>query len=461
MAQGQPIGDRDLARMRSAVLFTRSGFIGFTAVWFGQVISLLGSAMTWFALTIWAYELTGRATALALLGFFAFGPTVLLSPLAGALVDRWNRKLVMLLSDLTAGLATASILLLYITGTLQLWHLYVVGVLAGTFQAFQYPAYAAAVTVMVPKEHYARASGMLELAWSASSVFAPLLAGLLLAAIGIAGIMTIDLITFLFAIGTLLWIRVPPPPVTEEGLRSRGSIWKESVYGFRYIRKRPSLLSLQVLFAAGNLIDYGGFILFAPMILARTGNNEIVLGSVQSVGAVGGVIGATILSVWGGPRRRIHGVLVGWMLASLGMVLMGLGQGLVIWMIASFAYTFFEPIVNGSDQAIWQAKVAPDVQGRVFSTQMLISNITLPLAMLLAGPLADRVFEPAMMPGEGLTASFGWLVGVGPGAGMALMIVIAGLFGGILPLLGYALRVVRNVESILPDYDAMPSGIVP
>ncbi len=461
MAQGQPIDGDDLVRMRSALLSTRSGFIGFAAVWLGQVISLLGSAMTWFALTIWAYELTGRATALALISFFAFGPTVLLSPVAGALVDRWNRKLVMLLSDLTAGLATVSVLVLYIIGNLQLWHLYVVGVVAGTFQAFQYPAYAAAVTVMVPKEHYARASGMLQLAWSASSVFAPLLAGVLLGIIGIAGIMTIDLITFLFAIGTLLWVRVPQPPVTEEGLRSRGSIWKESVYGFRYIWQRPSLLSLQVLLAAGNLIDYGGFILFTPMILARTGNNEIVLGGVQSVGAVGGVIGATILSVWGGPRRRIHGVLVGWMLASLGMVWMGLGQGLVIWMIASFAYTFFEPIVNGSDQAIWQAKVAPDVQGRVFSTQMLISNITMPLAMLLAGPLADQIFEPAMMPGGGLAASFGWLVGVGPGAGMALMIVIAGLLGGILPLLGYALRAIRNVESILPDYDAVPSGISP
>jgi MFS family permease len=461
MAQGSPIGSDNLARMRSAFLFTRSGFIGFAAVWCGQVISLLGSAMTWFALTIWAYELTGRATALALIGFFAFGPTVLLSPVAGVLVDRWNRKLVMLLSDLTAGLATVSILILHITGNLQIWHLCVVGVLAGSFQAFQYPAYAAAVTVMVPKEHYARASGMLELSWSASSVFAPLLAGVLLGAIGIAGIMTIDLITFVFAIGTLLWVRVPQPPVTEEGLRSRGSIWKESVYGFRYIWKRPSLLSLQVLFAAGNLIDYGGFILFAPMILARTGNNEIVLGGVQSVGAVGGLIGAAILSVWGGPRRRIHGVLVGWMLASLGMALMGLGQGLVIWMIANFAYTFFEPIVNGSDQAIWQAKVAPDVQGRVFSTQMLISNITMPLAMLLAGPLADQIFEPAMMPGGGLAASFGWLVGVGPGAGMALMIFIAGLLGGILPLLGYALRLVRNVESILPDCDAVPSGISP
>ena len=461
MAQGSPGGDDSLTRRRSAFLSARSGFLGFAAVWFGQVISMLGSAMTWFALTIWAYELTGRATALALIGFFAFGPTVLLSPLAGALVDRWNRKAVMLLSDLTAGLATASVLALYITGNLQLWHLYVVGALAGSFQAFQYPAYAAAVTVLVPKEHYARASGMLQLAWSASSVFAPLLAGLLLGVIGIAGIMTLDLITFLFAVGTLLWVCVPQPPVSEEGLKSRGSIWKESVYGFRYICKRPSLLSLQALMAAGNLIDYGGFILFAPMILARTGNSEIVLAGVQSVGAVGGVLGAAILSVWGGPRRRIHGVLAGWVLASLGMVLMGLGQGLAIWMIANFSYTFFEPIINGSDQAIWQAKVAPDVQGRVFSTQMLISNITTPLAMLLAGPLADQIFEPAMMPGGKLTASFGWLVGVGPGAGMALMIISAGLLCGILPLLGYARRAVRNVESILPDCDAVPSGISP
>ena len=432
---------------------SRSSFRGFVVVWLGQVVSLLGSAMTWFALTLWAYELTEKATALALLSFFAFGPTILLSPVAGALVDRWNRKLVLILSDLAAGLATLIVLLLHGTGSLQLWHLFVIGLLAGSFQAFQYPAYAAAITMMVPKEQYARAGGMLEMAWAASGVFAPLMAGILLGTIGLTGIMIIDVITFVFAIGALFFVSIPQPPKSDVGLEGQGSIWKESLYGFRYIRERPSLLALQLLFAVGNLVDYGGFVLFAPMILARTGGNELVLGSVQSVGAIGGVIGGALLSVWGGTKRRIHGVLIGWALSSIGLVLMGLGRGLVVWMLAAFIYAFFEPIVNGSDRAIWQSKVAPDVQGRVFATQLLISQITIPIAMLLVGPLADNVFEPAMMPGGSLAGTFGWLFGVEPGAGMALMISIAGVVGIVLPLLGYAIRDVREVESIMPDYD--------
>jgi DHA3 family macrolide efflux protein-like MFS transporter len=425
--------------------------------------------MTWFALTIWAYEITGQATALALISFFSFGPAVLLSPVAGAMVDRWNRKLVMALSDLAAGLGTVVVLILYLTGHLQIWHLYVVGLLAGAFQAFQYPAYAAAITTMLSKEQYVRASGMVELAESASGIFAPLLAGVLLGIIGVSGIMTIDVVTFLFALGALLLVHIPQPAVTPEGRASRGTLWKEAGYGFRYIARRPSLLALQLLFAAGNLVDYMGFVLIAPMILACTGNNEIMLGSVQTAGAVGGFFGGFLLSVWGGPRRRIHGVLVGWGLASLAMLLMGLGhrmtagvvgaaQALTLWLCASFAYTFFEPIVNGSDQAIWQVKVAPDVQGRVFATQLLISHVTMPLAMLVAGPLADRIFEPAMMPGGPLAGMFGWLVGVGQGAGMALMIFVSGVLGLAIPAIGYASERVRNVEHLLPDYEIAASG---
>jgi len=430
-----------------------SSLRGFVVVWLGQVVSLLGSAMTWFALTLWAYELTEKATALALLSLFAFGPAILLSPMAGALVDRWDRKLVLILSDLAAGLATLVVLLLHGTGSLQLWHLYVIGLLAGSFQAFEYPAIAAAITMMVPKEQYGRASGMLEMAWAASSVFAPLMAGILLGTIGLTGILIIDVITFVFAIGALLVVSIPQPPKHKVGLRERGSIWQESLYGFRYIWKRPSLLALQLLFAVGNLVDYGGFVLFAPMILARTDGNELVLGSVQSAAAIGGVIGGALLTVWGGSKRRIYGVLGGWALSSLGLLWMGLGRGLMVWLLAALTYAIFEPIVNGSDRAIWQSKVAPDVQGRVFATQLLISQITIPIAMLLVGPLADLVFEPAMMPGGILTGVFGWLVGVGPGAGMALMISIAGVMGMILPLLGYAIRNVREVESIMPDYD--------
>ncbi|MBN1136845.1 MAG: MFS transporter [Anaerolineae bacterium] len=427
---------------------------GFVVFWFGQVVSLLGSAMTWFALMIWAYQETGQATPLALLGAFSFGATVLFSPFAGALVDRWNRKLVLLLSDTTSGLATFGVLALYLAGQLQIWHLYAIGFLAGTFQAFQYPAYGAAVTMMVPKEQYARAGGMLELAWSASSVLAPLLAGILLGRIGVAGIMAIDLLTFLFAMSTLLFVSVPQPPRSRAGSEAKGSIWQESGYGFRYIWARPSLLALLSIFAIVNLVDYAGFTLFAPLILARTGTDELLLGTVQSVGALGGVIGGALLAMWGGSRRRIHGVLLGWSLSSLGILLMGVGRGLYVWLIASFTYAFFEPFVNGSNQAIWQLKVAPDVQGRVFATRFLISQATMPLAMLFVGPVADHLFEPAMMPGGALAEPFGWLVGSGPGAGMALMCVCAGLAAVLLPLLGYAVPLVRDVERLIPDHDA-------
>jgi DHA3 family macrolide efflux protein-like MFS transporter len=431
-----------------------TGMLAFTIVWIGQVVSLLGSAMTWFAFTIWAWQTTGEATVLALVGFFSFGPTLLLSPIAGVLVDRWNRKLVMMVSDLASGLATIVILSLYATGNLQVWHLYLVGAVAAAFVSFQFPAYSAAVTVMLPKEQYVRAQGMMGLASSASGIFGPLLAALLLGVIGIVGIMMIDVATFLVAIGALLLVHIPQPVVTEAGREGHGSIWKESVYGFRYILERPSLLALQIVLAGSNLVHALGFTLVAPMILARTGNEEIVLGSVQSAGAIGATIGGLLLVISGGPKRRIHGVLIGWILASLmGGPLMGLGHNLTLWVLASFFSSFFAPIIYGSDQAIWQAKVAPDVQGRVFATRQLISQVTIPIAMLLAGPLADRVLEPAMRPEGNLSGTFGWLVGAGPGAGMALLIVFAGILGMLVGLGGYTFYSVRNAEDILPDYD--------
>ncbi len=431
-----------------------TGMRAFVIVWAGQMVSLFGSAMSWFAFTIWAWQTTGEATVLALVSFFSFGPTLLLSPVAGALVDRWNRKLVMMLSDVATGLATLAVLVLYATDTLQIWHLYVIAILAGAFGAFQFPAYSAAVTTMLPKEQYARAEGMVGMAEAAAGVFAPALAAILFVHMGLPGILLIDLLTLVLALGTLFSVHVPQPPVTAAGKEGQGSLWTESLYGFRYISRRSSLSALQALFAVGNFFESLGLTLVAPMLLARTGNDEIVLGSVQSAGAVGGAIGGALLIAWGGPKRRIHGVLLGWACANLlGMSLMGLGQGLVIWLAASFCADLFTPFVNGSDQAIWQSKVAPDVQGRVFATRLLLSQATIPIAMLLAGPLADNIFEPAMRPDGRLAQAFGWLVGTGPGAGMALILVFAGGVGVLINLGGYAFRAVRNAEDLLPDYD--------
>ena len=243
--------------------------------------------------------------------------------------------------------------------------------------------------------------------------------------------------------------------MTEAGLKGMGSMWRESLYGFRYIYERSSLLGLQLTFFAVNLV--GGFsnTLLAPMILARTSDNQVILGSIMSALGIGGLIGSVVLTVWGGPKRKVHGILFGMTACSLfGVLLFGLGQNVYIWALTSFLGMLLLPIINGSSQAIWQAKVAPDVQGRVFATRLLIAQISVPLAMLLTGPLADWVFEPAMKEGGSLTTAFGWLIGIGPGAGMALMFVITGILGMLVGLVAYMVPVIRNAEDILPDYGA-------
>ena len=432
------------------------GMKAFGLVWFGQIVSLLGSAMTGFAVTIWVYEGTEKATALALTGFFFITPMLILSPVAGAMVDRYDRRLMMILSDLASGMTTIAVLLLYLGGHLQVWHLFITNAISGAFQSFQWPAYSAAITLMLPKEQYARASAMLELAGSGSHVFAPMLAGALLAPLGLVGILLIDIVTFVIAIATLLVIHIPEPVSTTTGPRAKGNLLQESFFGFDYIVRRPSLLGLQLVFLVGNFFYNLTFTVLAAMILARTGNDRLALGSVMSAGAIGGVVGGLGMTAWGGPRRRIHGVLLGWIAVGiLGPIVLGLGQTLPIWIAGAFAGSLVGPVINGSNQAIWQAKVAPTVQGKVFSIRRLIAWFVTPISALLAGPLADLQLEPAMAPGGPLADLFGWLVGTGPGAGMALLVVGAGAFATMAGLSGYLVPAVRAVEDRLPDHDTV------
>jgi len=431
------------------------GMLAFTIVWLGQIVSVLATNMTHFAVTIWVYQETGSATALALVQVFFITPFLLLSPIAGAMVDRYNRKLMMMVSDLGAGLATVALLILQSQGLLEVWHLYVAAVIGGLGNCFQWPAYSAAISTLVPKEQLGRANGMMSLIEAGPGVIAPLLAGALLPVIGLTGIMTIDVATFVFAILALLAVQVPQPRRTAEGRQGQGNILTESVYGFKYIFARPSLLGLQLVFLFGNLAAGIGFTVLAPMILARTGNNELQFGSVQSIGAVGGIIGGVVMSAWGGPKRRVHGVLIGHVLLGLfAQAVLGLNFGWPAWAAGMFVGGLLIPVVNGSNQAIWQSKVAPDVQGRVFASRRLIAWITQPLSPIIAGPLADFVLEPAMQSGGFLPNATGWLVGTGPGSGMGLMLVVTGLFAASVGVVGYLFPAVRAAEAVLPDHDA-------
>jgi len=434
-----------------------TGMRGFTFIWLGQFTSLLGSSMTNFALTIWAWEKTGTATALALTGLAFVLPNILVYPVAGALVDRWNRKLVMMISDLAAGIGTIFILLLHISGSLQIWHLYLIFMFMGLFQSFQFPAYSAAVSTMLDKEQYGRANGMLSLARSASNVFAPIAAGILLSVIKISGILLFDIISFIIAIGTLTLVYIPQPTIQAEK-QNKTSLLEDSLFGFKYILARRGLLGLQLIFFLINFTGSLCFPLLAPMILSQTGNDTVVLGTVQSAFGVGGVVGGLLLSAWGGPKMKIHGVLAGMTISSLfGITLLGLGDSVYFWVTGAFIMMVLNPIINGSNQAIWQSKVSPEIQGRVFSARAFIATISQPIAMAITGPLADGFLLPGMMDGGVLAPIFGWLVGVGPGKGIALLFLAVGLISSLVGLGAYLIKDIKNVELTLPDHDDVKS----
>ena len=431
------------------------GMVAFVLVWIGQIVSVLGSSMTGFGLTIWMYQQTKSATDMAMMQVAFITPFLILSPIAGVMVDRYNRKLMMMVSDLAAGLSTIGLLILFATGHIQFWYLYFAQILNGIGNTFQWPAYSAAISSMVPKEHYGRANGMMSLLDAGPGVLAPLVAGALLPFIKITGIMFIDIATFIFAIGALLIVFVPQPEKTEEGQKGQDNFWKETLYGFKYIFSRPSLLGLQLLFFAGNFFAGISWAIFAPMILARTNGNSLIFGSVQTAGAIGGVVGGLIMSAWGGFKRKVHGVLTGHILMGIFSTILGIGTKLPVWIPIMVMTEITVVVVNTSNQTIWQSKVAPDAQGRVFSARRLIAWFSNPITPIIGGTLADFVLEPAMKTNSGLANTFGPVFGNGSGSGMGLLFFLCGLGVVMVGVAGYFIRPVRDAESILPDHDQL------
>lgn len=433
-----------------------TGMLGFTFVWLGQIVSVLASGMTTFAFTIYMYQQTHSATAMGLVQVAYITPFLIMSPIAGVMVDRYDRKLMMMVSDIAGGLASLIMLILYATGHLQFWHLYIASVVKGIGTTFQWPAYSAAISVMIPKEQYVRANGMMSLVEAGPGVVSPLLAGALLPFIGISGILLTDTLTFAVAILSLLMVFIPNPSQHADETQAKDSFWKQAIFGFKYIFARPSLLGLQLVFFFSNLFAGIGMVVLAPMVLARTGQNSVALGSVESAAAVGMVIGGIAMSAWGGFKRRVHGVLLGMILTAIFTnVLLGLGSTTAIWIPVMFLGGLFIPLINGSNQAIWQAKVPPDLQGRVFSSRRLIAWLTNPISPIIGGTTADYLLEPMMKSqSNGFARLMEPAFGSGSGSGMALLIFLCG-FGGILVgLTGYFFRWIRDAEDILPDHDA-------
>lgn len=431
------------------------GMRTFTIIWFGQLISTLGSGLTSFALGVWIYEETGSVTLFAISLLMWSLPTVLLSPISGVLADRWDRRMVMMLADSISGLATLFIGAMAFTGHLEVWHIYIAQVFLSAGEAFQWPAYSAATSLIVPKEHLGRAAGMTQIGGAISNLISPAIAGVLFLAAGLEVIILIDIFTYLFALSTLLFVRFPQPERSEEGKEVGESFFQQTLFGWRYLLAHRPLFTLLLIYAAMNFLLSLTNPLLTPMLLEIT--TVDMLGYMTTISGAGFLAGTLLMSTWGGPKRRIHGLFAGGVGIAISQVLIGVFTSIPSLIGARALQLLSLPIANGSSQAIWQSKVAPDVQGRVFAARRMLAHIVTPIAYVLSGPLSEYVFEPLMAEGGALGGTFvGRTIGVGPGRGLALVFAITGVLFLCMVMTYWLSPRVWRLEIEMPD--AIPTA---
>lgn len=429
----------------------------FFALWLSQTGSLLGTGLTGFVLGIWVYQTTGSVAQFTGVSAIALAGGLVLSPIAGALADRLDRRQMMAVGDLLASLRIVAVILLLLAGKLEVWHVYAAVIVRAVAEALQAPAYFASISMLVPHRHLGRANGMQQFGGAGARILAPALGGALLAWFELWQILLIDIATFVAAIVVLMMIHVPPATKSADPAARQASLWKNAFYGWRYILDRPAFLRLQLFFTLLNLATGFSVILVIPLVLSFAGVVEV--GTVQAIAGAGGFLGGLVMTFWGGPKRRTTGILLFTPLIGLGLIVAGLRPSVATVATGAFLFSFSIPIVSSCYRAIWQSKVEPAVQGRVFAMQSVMARGSGPFALLLAGIVSDRLLEPRMSPGGGLAELFGPLIGVGEGRGMALLMFLAGVSLLFLSASFVGLGKFRRLEDELPDAHPEPSPI--
>jgi len=400
----------------------------FLLLWGSQTVSQLGTAMTDYAIIIWVYSQKGTASSVTLLTVCSFLPTIFLRFLAGSMVDRWSKKRIMLIADLLAACGTLAVFVLHSAEVLEIWHLYVINFLLSLMNAFQEPASFVAVSMLVPKEHYARASGLQGFGGAAISILAPALGALLLAYGGLELVLIVDLVTFAIAFLVLLFlIRIPEVEKTET---EEEPFPQTCLAGIRYLREHTAILRITLFLAVINfLAKLGNDGMISPFILGRTGNNQPVLGAVESFTALGVLAGSLIVTMTKPVKKRIPLIFITTGLIFFGNIIQSLTSQPWLWCAAAFGSYLFAAVMNVNMDTLMREKVPLEMQGRVFSAKSTLQNFTIPIALLLGGVLADKVFEPFMLTDSPTQQILSGLFGTGKGAGIGLMFFIVGIAG--------------------------------
>ena len=421
----------------------------FLVVLLGQTLSTFGSSLTGFALGVWVYQTTGSVTRFALISFCTLLPGIALAPIAGAFVDRWNRRWTMILADFGAGLTTLAIALLLWAHHLEIWHIYLLMALNSACNAPQSLASTASGPLLVPRRQLGRANGLIQLGLAAAEVGAPLVAGILLSLVPLQSIIVVDFLTAILASGSLLFLRIPQPERTAETTAARRPLLTAVGFGWAYIRARPGLFALMLFFTALNFSRGAVLVLITPLVLSFA--SAKVLGTVSAIAAMGMVTGGVLYSAWGGPKRQIHAIFGAVLVYSIMLLLGGLRPNATLIAVTAFLLLSTGPVINGGGQAIWHAKVPPAYQGRVESMRRLLAWSSLPLASLVAGPLTDSFFEPLLAQGGPLAGTVGRFIGVGPGRGIGFFFSLLGVGTLVMLTCAWLYPRLRRLEVELPD----------
>ncbi len=419
----------------------------FIVFWASQFVSQLGSSMTGFALTIWAYKQTESAMIISLLTFFSYLPYVFVSLLAGSFVDKHRKKKILLWSDSIAFLCSVGIVILLITSKLQIWHIFIANFVTGFMNSFQSPALSVTIGIMVPKDKRSNASGMNSLSSSMLTVITPMLAAFISSFWGLEGVIIIDILTFSFAFGILLFF-IKIPEVVENVLASKTNVFDGCKEGFSFILKNKGLWYLILSMALMNFFSRLTYENILPaMLLARSGGNENILGVVSGLLGAGGVAGGLYVSFFKLPKNTIKMIYFSAALSFImGDLLMGLGQSVWIWYIAGLAASIPIPFINAGQNVIIYNHISTEMQGRVFSVRNAVQYVTIPIGILLGGFLADYVFEPFMQSGKPLALLMQKIVGTGAGSGMAIMFLCTGILGCSTSILWYKNSRIRKMK---------------
>lgn len=423
----------------------------FLLIWFGQLISGMGSRLTSFALGVWVYQTTGSTTQFAMVFVAMAIPALVLSPFAGALVDRWDRRRVMIVCEAASAAVIAALALLAATGGLSMPVIYIGVGLSAITNTFLQPAYAASVPLLADRDQLVRLNGLIQTGQGMSLVGGPVLAGVLMKFAGLVGVLAADAASFLVGAVCIALARVPRPRRDDH---EAPDLLREARDGWRYIAERKGLLGLLVVGTADSFLFAIASVAITPLVLGAVHQDLGLLGLQMSLASGGLLVGGVLITVWGGPRRKVDGLLGFSFLSGLALFAHGFAPSFLLYVVAGFVMFLAMPPAQSAGYALWQTKVPSQLLGRCMAIVRMTSEAALPLGYLLAGPLAEFVFEPALRPDGVLADSVGRVIGVGEGRGLGLMFIVLGLAMSAVAAAGYALRPVRRIERDLPDVES-------